>query len=238
MDDAVDPAIEALATWLEPRIDRAPFLVGIAGSVAVGKSRVAAELVAVLARSRTVDLVTTDGFLFPNDELAALGLEARKGFPESYDGPRLERFLRDVRSGAAEVAAPVYSHVAYDVLPDEVHVVRRPDVLVVEGVNVLQEGPAALLDLRVYVDAEEAHILRWYTERFLLLRAAAVEDETSFFRRFTGGEDPDAEVLAGMIWRGINGVNLSEHILPTRDQADVVLVKGADHRITELRLPD
>lgn len=236
MEAPIDPAVERLGAWLEPQLDRVPFLIGIAGSVAVGKSRVAADLAAVLSRSHQVDIVTTDGFLFPNDELARRGLEARKGFPESYDTERLETFLRAVRRGQAVVEAPVYSHEAYDVLPGEVQQVEHPEVLIVEGVNVLQPGPSALLDVRIYVDADEADIRAWYTERFLLLRSAAVQDETSFFRRFADGAD--ASVLAELIWRGINGVNLLEHILPTRDRADVVVTKGADHRVTGLQLPE
>lgn len=233
----IDPQIERLGNWVAERIHRAPYLIGIAGSVAVGKSRVAEELAVVLSARRTVEVVTTDGFLFPNAVLAARGLEARKGFPESYDVHRLEDFLRRVRAGEAEVPAPVYSHEAYDVLPGTHHLVRRPEVLVVDGVNVLQHGPAAHLDLRIYVDADEAHILRWYTERFLRLRAAAVEDEASFFRRFTGTDDSDAATVAELIWQGVNGPNLFDHILPTRERADVVVVKGPDHAIAEVRLP-
>jgi type I pantothenate kinase len=236
----IDPSIERLGYWVAGRIPAdglRPYLVGIAGSVAVGKSRVAEELATVLSASRRVEVVTTDGFLFPNAELADRGLEARKGFPETYDVHLLEDFLRRIRAGEPEVPAPVYSHELYDVLPTR-RMIERPDVLVLEGVNVLQPGPAALLDLRIYVDADTDDILHWYVERFLRLRAAAVDDESSFFRRFSGGEDADATTIAELIWQGINAPNLVEHILPTRDHADVVVRKGADHRVVEVRLPE
>jgi type I pantothenate kinase len=225
---------------------KVPYVIGIAGSVAVGKSTTARLLQALLARwpdHPRVDLVTTDGFLHPNQVLAERGIMHRKGFPESYDRRRLIEFLVALKSGAAEVRAPVYSHLVYDVLPDEEQLVRRPDVLIVEGLNVLQRGEADdelvvsdLFDFSIYVDAEEADARSWFLERFLTLRATAFRDPSSFFHQYATLPEDEAVAFAHDVWDGINGVNLVENILPTRERAHLILEKGPDHRVRRVRL--
>ena len=223
----------------------APFVIGIAGSVAVGKSTAARLLQALLARwasAPRVDLVATDGFLHPNAELERRGLLARKGFPESYDQRRLLRFLADVKAGAPAVEAPVYSHVAYDIVPGEVQVVDRPEIVVVEGLNVLSTAAGAevvvsdFFDFTIYVDADEADIEAWYVERFLGLRATVFQDPSSYFHRYAGLEHDDAVATAQRLWRQVNAVNLRQNILPTRQRADLILEKGPDHRVRSVRL--
>jgi type I pantothenate kinase len=231
-----------------------PFIVGIAGSVAAGKSTIARVLRALLARwpdHANVDLVTTDGFLYPNAVLTARGLMQRKGFPESYDVARLLRFLADVKSGRPEVAAPVYSHLTYDVVPGDQIVVRRPDVLIVEGINVLQAPPVRddgdagarprlvvsdFFDFSIYVDADEESLRRWYVERFLKLRDTAFRRPESYFHRYASLSGPEAVETAQRIWGEINYVNLKQNIEGTRERATVVLRKGADHLVEEVRL--
>ena len=222
-----------------------PFVVGIAGSVAVGKSTAARLLQALLSRwssAPRVDLVTTDGFLHPNAELERRGLLARKGFPESYDQRRLLRFLADVKAGAPAVEAPVYSHVAYDIVPGEVQVVDRPEIVVVEGLNVLSTAAGAELvvsdffDFTIYVDADESDIEAWYLERFLALRATVFQDPSSYFHRYAGLDHGEAQAAARRIWRQVNAVNLRQNILPTRQRADLILEKGPDHRVRRVRL--
>jgi len=238
------------STFLGERGSRTPFVIGVAGSVAVGKSTTARVLQEMLARwpdTPRVELVTTDGFLYPNAVLEQRDLMARKGFPESYDRRALLRFVAEVKSGAAEVRAPKYDHLTYDILADEEVVVRRPDVLIVEGLNVLQparldeEGRSALavsdfFDFSIYVDAKFEDIKRWYIDRFLRLRQTAFSDPDSFFVRFAEIPDERAVRLAGEFWDSINAPNLIENILPTRGRANLVLAKGADHAVTKLRL--
>jgi type I pantothenate kinase len=234
-----------------------PYVIGIAGSVAVGKSTCARILRALLSRwpaHPRVDLVTTDGFLLPNRELEARGLLARKGFPESYDVRRLIEFMADVKAADGAVHAPVYSHQAYDIVPGEFQVVSRPDIVIVEGLNVLQTGDGArpdsvrardprarvfvsdFFDFSIYLDADEEHIERWYVERFLALRETVFRDPRSYFHRFAALSDAEARDTARDIWTTINGVNLRENIFPTRDRASLLLEKDADHAIRRVRL--
>ncbi|GAA2802079.1 type I pantothenate kinase [Saccharopolyspora taberi] len=222
---------------------RVPFVIGIAGSVAVGKSTTARILRTLLARwpdHPSVDLVTTDGFLHPRAELVRRGIMHRKGFPESYDRRALLRFVTEVKSGASEVSAPVYSHVAYDIVPGEENVVRSPDILIIEGLNVLQPGPSLavsdLFDFSIYVDAHTEHIERWYVERFLTLRRTAFANPGSHFHHFADLSDEDARAEARHLWRTINEPNLVENILPTRPRATLVLRKDGDHAINRVRL--
>jgi type I pantothenate kinase len=226
----------------------APFIIGLGGSVAVGKSTTARILQALLSRwpdHPSVDLVTTDGFLHPNAVLEERGLMTRKGFPESYDTRRLVEFMAELKAGREDVVAPVYSHELYDIVPDAQQVVRRPDVVIVEGVNVLQTVPppggarvfvSDFFDFSIYVDASEDDILKWYVERFLALRGTVFQNERSFFRHFADLADTEAVDVATSIWHEINGRNLAENILPTRERADLVLYKGADHRVSEVRM--
>ncbi|PXY34914.1 type I pantothenate kinase [Prauserella sp. PE36] len=236
---------EATTTFLgeDTRGTKVPFIIGVAGSVAVGKSTTARILRTLLARwpdHPRVDLVTTDGFLYPRAELVRRGIMHRKGFPESYDRRALLRFVTDVKSGADEVRAPVYSHLAYDILPDEEQVVRRPDILILEGLNVLQPGPrltvSDLFDFSIYVDAHTADIERWYIERFLELRHTAFADPTSHFHHFASLPDDEARAEAKHLWKTINEPNLMENIRPTRPRATLVLRKDADHSINRVRL--
>lgn len=235
---------EATTSFLgEEAGEKVPFVIGIAGSVAVGKSTTARLLRTLLARwpdHPHVDLVTTDGFLYPKADLIRRGLMSRKGFPESYDRRALLRFVSDVKSGAEEVRAPVYSHLAYDIVPGEVTVVRRPDILIVEGLNVLQPGPrlavADLFDFSIYVDAHSEDIAGWYVERFIALRDTAFADPASHFHHYAGLSDEEARAEARRLWERTNEPNLINNILPTRPRATLVLRKDADHRISRVRL--
>jgi type I pantothenate kinase len=229
---------------------KVPYIVGVGGSVAVGKSTTARVLQALLARWPNVpkvDLVTTDGFLYPNAVLEREGLMEKKGFPESYDLPMLLRFLTDVKAGRRPVRAPVYSHLVYDVLPNHWIEVDRPDILIVEGLNVLQAGRAPkdgkaipfvsdFFDFSVYLDADEQVLLTWYVNRFLTLRETAFRDPKSFFHRYSQLNDSQAVETASGIWNRINLVNLRENILPTRQRADLILKKDESHLVDEVAL--
>jgi type I pantothenate kinase len=232
------------ATFLGTIAPKVPYVIGVAGSVAVGKSTFARVLQTLLSRwpdHPKVDLVTTDGFLHPNSVLERRGIMNRKGFPESYDTRNLLRFLRDVKSGDPEVRAPIYSHVVYDIVADQELVVRQPDILILEGLNVLQAGGTQefvsdYFDYSIYLDAEEPDIEEWYVARFLKLRETVFQDPESYFRHFAGLNDEQAIVTARSIWRDINGKNLQENILPTRARASLVLHKAEDHRVTAVQL--
>ncbi len=233
------------STFLGSIAPKVPYVIGVAGSVAVGKSTFARILQALLSRwpaHPQVDLVTTDGFLFPNSVLAERNIMDRKGFPESYDTRSLLAFLRAVKSGETEVAAPVYDHLAYDILPDEHVVVRRPDIVIVEGLNVLQvnregvEFVSDYFDFSIYMDADVSDIEEWYVRRFFALRESVFRDPDSYFRHFAGLTDEQADLTARQIWATINGRNLRENIEPTRERASLVLRKSNDHRISDVRL--
>ncbi|WP_345752754.1 type I pantothenate kinase [Microbacterium rhizophilus] len=223
-----------------------PFVVGVAGSVAVGKSTIARLLRELMSRwsdTPRVELVTTDGFLYPNAELERRGLMERKGFPESYDRRALVDFLTKVKSGVEEVRAPFYSHMKYDIMPDAHVVVRRPDVVIVEGLNVLQPPPAPndvaisdLFDFSIYVDADAAHIEQWFIDRFKALRAAAFSNPASHFNVFAHLTDAEAIETARGYWNDINLPNLIENVLPTKHRASLVLRKGADHSVESVLL--
>ncbi|MFL9825803.1 type I pantothenate kinase [Rhodoplanes sp. SY1] len=229
---------------------KVPYVIGVAGSVAAGKSTTARVLQALLARWTNVpkvDLVTTDGFLFPNAVLQQEGLMDKKGFPESYDLPALLRFLSHIKAGRRPVRAPVYSHLVYDVVPNEWIEIDRPDILIVEGVNVLQTGRppkdgkaipfvSDFFDFSVYIDADEDVLHHWYVKRFLALRGTAFRDPKSYFRRYSQLTDDEAVAMATDIWTRINLVNLQENILPTRQRADLILKKSETHRIAEVAL--
>jgi type I pantothenate kinase len=229
---------------------KVPYIVGVAGSVAVGKSTTARVLQALLARWPNVpkvDLVTTDGFLYPNAILEREGLMDKKGFPESYDLPTLLRFLADVKAGLRPVRAPIYSHLVADVVPNLWIEVDRPDILIVEGLNVLQAGNlpkdgkaipfvSDFFDFSVYIDADEDVLHEWYVHRFLTLRGTAFRDPKSYFHRYAQLSDEEATETATSIWNRVNLANLRENILPTRQRADLILKKSASHRVEQVAL--
>lgn len=240
----------ATSTFLGENGHRTPYVIGIAGSVAVGKSTTARLLRELLARwpqTPRVELVTTDGFLLPNAELERRGLMERKGFPESYDRRALLRFVAQVKAGKSKVEAPVYDHLTYDIVPGARTVIHRPDVLIVEGLNVLQParptptGGSSLavsdfFDFSIYVDARTSDVKRWYIDRFLRLRQTAFSQPESYFHRYADLSDVDAMSRAEQIWQEINEQNLIENILPTRGRASLVLAKDADHSVRRVRL--
>jgi len=227
-----------------------PYIIGVGGSVAAGKSTTARVLQALLARWPNVpkvDLITTDGFLYPNAVLGREGLMEKKGFPESYDLPALLHFLSDIKAGRRPVLAPVYSHLVYDVIPNKWIEIDRPEILIVEGLNVLQAGRlpkdgkavpfvSDFFDFSVYLDADEDVLLSWYVHRFLALRSTAFADPKSYFHRYAGLSDDEATAVATSIWNRINLVNLHENILPTRPRADLILKKGESHEVEEVAL--
>jgi type I pantothenate kinase len=230
--------------------NKTPFVIGIAGSVAVGKSTTARILKELLARwpsSPKVDLVTTDGFLHSNAELENRGLMGKKGFPESYNVKKVLHFLSEIKAGRAKVKAPLYSHIHYDVLPDKYSIIDRPDILIFEGINVLQSSDLVqdgigvpfvsdYFDFAIFIDANREYVEKWYLERFMRLRDTAFRDPASFFHRYSHISDSEAMQYGQSLWSGINLLNLRENILPTRPRADLVLRKGSNHLIKQVAL--
>jgi type I pantothenate kinase len=247
---ATQGLFKATQRFLGAEDGKMPYIIGLAGSVAVGKSTTARVLQALLSRwpnTPKVELVTTDGFLHPNAVLQAEGLMDKKGFPESYDGAALIRFLSDIKSGRHDVRAPIYSHLSYDVVPHEWAIIDRPDILIVEGLNVLLPNRLAkdrreipfvsdFFDFSIYLDADETLLEQWYVKRFMRLRETAFRDPRSYFRKYADLTDEQAVATALSIWTRINLPNLCENILPTRPRASLVLVKGASHRIEDVAL--
>jgi type I pantothenate kinase len=241
---------KATAAFLGNPSAKVPYIIGLAGSVAVGKSttaRILRELLARVPSRPKVDLISTDGFLFPTRVLEERGLMDRKGFPESFDTPALVRFLSDVKSGRRKVRAPVYSHVYYDIVPDQFIEVDQPDIVIIEGLNILQSGssnpnPNARIfvsdffDFSLYVDADEPVIFQWYERRLLTFRESAFRDPSSYFHHYASLTEEEARERARQIWKTINGKNLIENILPTRERADLILYKGRDHAVESVRL--
>lgn len=221
-----------------------PFVIGVAGSVAVGKSTISRVLQALLARwpdHPRVDLVTTDGFLYPNQVLEERGLLERKGFPESYDRRTLLEFIAGVKGGAGHLEVPVYSHIAYDIIPGETRVMNQPDILILEGLNVLQAGDhgafvSDYFDFSIFVDAELESVKGWYIDRFLTLRDTSFAQPDAYFKRYADLSDSEATEVALEIWDTINEVNLVENIQPTRDRATLILEKAEDHAVSRVRL--
>ena len=247
---ATQRLFRAQQDFLGTQDSKMPYIIGVGGSVAVGKSTTARVLQALLARWPNVpkvDLVTTDGFLYPNAILAREGLMERKGFPESYDLPALLRFLSDVKAGRRPIRAPIYSHLVYDIMANQWVEIDRPEILIVEGLNVLQTGPppkggkaipyvSDFFDFSIYLDANEEVLRHWYVDRFLTLRGTAFRDPKSYFHRYATLSDADAVETATAIWRRINLLNLHENILPTRQRADLILKKGDSHQVEEVAL--
>lgn len=248
--EATQGVFDATQRFLGTNETKVPFILGISGSVAVGKSttgRVLRELLTRWSSVPKVDLVTTDGFLFPNAALKAEGRMERKGFPESYDVAAIISFLTDIKAGKPRVTAPVYSHVSYDIVPNQRITVDRPDILIMEGLNVLQPRPlpkdgkvvpfiSDFFDFSIYLDADENALKSWYIERFMSLKATAFRDPQSYFHEYADLDDMAAEEIALELWERINLVNLRENILPTRSRANLIIWKDADHRIQKVAL--
>ncbi len=246
---AIQHLHDARQQFLQEHSDEVPYIIGVAGSVAVGKSTFSRVLRACLARwddHPRVDLVATDGFLYPNQTLELRGLMKRKGFPASYDQRRLLAFLAETKAGVRVVSVPVYSHLHYDIVPGMMETVRQPDILILEGLNVLQSPQAGrsgsklfvsdFFDFSIYLDAEDSTIERWYVERFLRLRETVFQNESSYFHRYATLSQAEAVETARNIWREINLVNLVENIRPTRERAHLILKKGEDHAVETVRL--
>jgi pantothenate kinase len=236
-----------LRRFLGEQSTNVPYIISIAGSVAVGKSTSARILQSLLShwpKQRRVDLITTDGFLHPLAYLQEHNLLHKKGFPISYNTPLLIRFLADIKSGKPNVSAPIYSHLTYDIIPDQFNVIDQPDILILEGLNVLQPNRnqanelfvSDFVDFSIYVDAEEDLLKEWYIHRFLKFRQSAFSDPNSYFKHYANLSEQEAVTTAGKIWDEINGLNLKENILPTRERADLILKKGTNHEVELVRL--
>jgi type I pantothenate kinase len=248
--EAIQSLHNVSTRFLQTADQKVPFIIGVAGSVAVGKSTTARILQALLQRwpsSPKVDLVTTDGFLYPNAVLTERGIMDRKGFPESYDRPRFVQFLADIKSGKGNVQVPVYSHLVYDVVAGSELIIDRPDILIVEGLNILQPGElpktgkpilfaSDFIDFSIYIDADNEDLEAWFMERFFRLRETAFRDPNSFFRRFAEMSEAEAGEFGRMVWRTINLPNLLDNVLPTRGRADLILKKGKSHMIEDVQL--
>jgi type I pantothenate kinase len=236
---------DTVSTFLSEPVPATPFIIGVAGSVAVGKSTISRLLRTLIGQwpgRPIVELVTTDSFLYSNATLVERGIMDRKGFPESYDRRALLRFVAAMKAGAAQVTIPVYSHLSYDIVPDADHVVTRPDVLIVEGLNVLQAPPPGSLaisdyfDFSIYVDARVEDVRQWFVDRLFALWRGAFTDPHSYFHQFTELDEDEVEAFAHQVWRDVNEVNLVSNILPTRDRATLILYKTRDHSVQRVRL--